>query len=166
MEVTSCTTHVKKHAKHQMMITKLQTYNDVTYAKYRSSDLDVLKRNCEERNWFFGSIKIPKFEYVIKENKILIQSEFMFGVQLNQVDIPDHQSTIYNELVNIDNIEELYGFKDLTLDNFIIRSDDGKQLDNNEPYWNFAYVDHEGFTKCTKKDKKKKFEEQIKRWIL
>ena len=85
MQVSDATTHVKYYASHQMMITKLQTFNDLEHSKVAEKNLKILKSNMEDNNWFFNSIRIPKFDFSTNfdKNQIIIYSEFMFGTQVN-----------------------------------------------------------------------------------
>ena len=63
MKVSDATTHVKYYASHQMMITKLQTFNDLKYTAGAEQSLRILQSNMERHNWFLGEISIPKFSY-------------------------------------------------------------------------------------------------------
>lgn len=163
MKVSDCTAHVKKSATHRMMITKLQTYKDDELATLRANNLQVLKDNAETSNWFVNSIRIPRFDFVQEENVITIQSEFMFGRQLHPQEGKDWHQRIYDEMVDTNDINGYYGFKDYTFMNFIIRGN--HPLSNDEPNWNISYVDLEGFCRCTKEDRKVNFAKNYERWL-
>jgi len=154
MKVSEATTHVKYYASHQMMITKLQTFNDLKYTSGAEQSLRVLKSTMEDCDWFLGDIKIPKFDYDVNfdKNQITTHSEFMFGTQVNWNSGWRLKDFIYDNMVDIDGD---YGFKDYSLENFIERGN--KPLGKNESPWNLAYVDLEAFCKCTKDDRKKAF---------
>jgi len=180
MKVSNATTHVKYYASHQMMITKLQTFNDLKYTAGAEKSLRLLQLNMEKNDWFLGEIRIPRFNYNInfKTNQVVIFSEYMFGTQINPLTAREFKDTIYNSMVSNEqswiyqegiqflrsNDEKLkikavkekdYGFKDYTLENFIIRGT--KPLGKDEPHWDIAYVDIEAFCGCTKDDRKKAF---------
>jgi len=171
MKVSDATTHVKYYASHQMVITKLQTFNDAVYTHGAEKSLRILQLNMERLNWFLGDIRIPKFNYNVnfEKNQVTIYSEYMFGTQVNWNSgwrlkdviydsmIKNDQTWIYQE--GIEHIRTLktknYGFKDYSLENFIERGN--KPLGKNEPEWNLAYVDLEAFCECTKEDREKAF---------
>lgn len=188
MKVNQATTHVKYYASHQMMITKLQTFNDLKYTAGAEQSLRILQLNMERFNWFLGDIRIPKFDYHVdfKTNQVTIYSEFMFGTQLYPNIAYPNKDVIYDSMINSDQIwfyqeginpakyktyDELitkrssmsmktvksknYGFKDYSLENFIMRGT--KPLGKDEPHWNIAYVDLEAFCECTNDDRKKAF---------
>lgn len=172
MKVSDATTHVKYYASHQMMITKLQTFNDSAYTEGAEQSLRILQSNMERHNWFLGEIRIPKFHYNVdlNTNQITIFSEYMFGTQINPLTAREFKDTIYDSMVNNDEMwfyqegiklmrsvkSVNYGFKDYTLENFIVRGT--KPLGKDEPHWNIAYVDIEAFCGCTKDNRKKAFE--------
>jgi len=179
MKVSEATTHVKYYASHQMVITKLQTFKDTSHTQGAEKSLRLLQLNMERHNWFLGDIRIPKFNYNInlKTNQVTIYSEYMFGTQIHPLIANEFKDTIYNNMVNCDKtwiyqegiqlIRTLktknYGFKDYSLENFIIRGTKPQAKD--EPHWNIAYVDIEAFCECTEDDRKKAFkfyESQIK----
>ena len=179
MKISDATTHVKYYANHQMVITKLQTFKNATYVGGAEKSLRILQSNMERHNWFLGDIRIPKFNYNInlKTNQVTIYSEYMFGTQIHPLIANEFKDTIYNNMVNSDKTwiyqegirlirtlkTENYGFKDYSLENFIIRGTKPQAKD--EPHWNIAYVDIEAFCECTEDDRKKAFktyESQIK----
>ena len=179
MQVSDATTHVKYYASHQMMITKLQTFNDLKYTAGAEQSLRILQLNMERLNWFLGDIRIPKFNYNVnfEKNQVTIYSEYMFGTQIHPLIANEFKDTIYNNMVNSNKTwiyqegiqlirtlkTENYGFKDYSLENFIIRGTKPQAKD--EPHWNIAYVDIEAFCECTEDDRKKAFkfyESQIK----
>ena len=43
MKISDATTHVKYYASHQMMITKLQTFNDIKYTAGAEQSLRILQ---------------------------------------------------------------------------------------------------------------------------
>ena len=154
MKVSDAITHEKYYANHQMIITKLQTFNDPIYTKGTEKSLRILKSTMENRNWFFNEIKIPRFNFDVDldKNQIVTYSEFMFGTQVNWNSGWRLKDFIYNSMVDTD---EDYGFKDFSLENFIERGT--KPLGKDEPPWDLAYVDLEAFCECTKKDREKAF---------
>tara|TARA_B100001057_G_scaffold23815_1_gene22037 strand:- start:792 stop:1337 length:546 start_codon:yes stop_codon:yes gene_type:complete len=174
MKVNEATTHVKYYASHQMVITKLQTFNDSVYTQGAEKGLRILQLNMERLNWFLGDIRIPKFNYNVnfKTNQVTIYSEYMFGTQINPLIAREFKDTIYDSMVNTDQtwvyqeVDEFararshktknYGFKDYSLENFIVRGT--KPLGKDEAHWNIAYVDLEAFCECTYDDRKIKFE--------
>lgn len=179
MKISDATTHVKYYASHQMMITKLQTFNDIKYTAGAEQSLRILQLNMERLNWFLGDIRIPKFNYNVnfEKNQVTIYSEYMFGTQIHPLIANEFKDTIYNNMVNSNKTwiyqegiqlirtlkTENYGFKDYSLENFIIRGTKPQAKD--EPHWNIAYVDIEAFCECTEDDRKKAFkfyESQIK----
>ena len=171
MKVNQATTHVKYYASHQMVITKLQTFNELEHVQGTEKSLRILQLNMERLNWFLGDVRIPKFNYNInyKTNQVTTFSEFMFGTQIHPKTAFSFRDTIYNSMINNDEtwiyqegIElmrtlktENYGFKDYSLENFITRGT--KPLGKGEPHWDLAYVDLEAFCQCTKYDRKKAF---------
>ena len=188
MQVSDATTHVKYYASHQMMITKLQTFNDLKYTAGAEQSLRILQLNMERLNWFLGDIRIPKFNYYVnfKTNQVTVYSEYMFGTQMYPDIACENKDIIYDSMVNSDQTwcyqeginpanyktyDELeakrssmlmrtvktknYGFKDYSLENFIIRGT--KPLGKDEPHWNIAYVDLEAFCECSNDDRKKAF---------
>ena len=180
MNVNEATTHVKYYANHQMMITKLQTFNDSVYTEGAEKSLRLLQLNMERLNWFIGDIRIPRFNYNInfKTNQVVIFSEYMFGTQVNPLTAHEFKDIIYDSMVSNEQswiyqegiqflrsndkklkittvTEKDYGFKDYSLENFIVRGT--KPLGKDEPYWDIAYVDIEAFCGCTKDDRKKAF---------
>jgi hypothetical protein len=161
MKVSDATCHVKPYATHQMMITKLQTYNLLEKAKEFARWLEVLKIKMKSDNWFIGSVRIPKFDYKIQENKITIEAEYMFGKQLDISSASGWRDIIYNDMVDVD---KNYGFRDYTFDNFIIR--ETRPLGIKEPNWTIAYVDLEAFCQCTKVDRIDCFKRHYERWML
>ena len=188
MKVNDATTHVKYYASHQMMITKLQTFNDAVYTQGAEKSLRILQLNMERLNWFLGDIRIPKFNYNVnfEKNQVKIYSEYMFGTQIYPKIAYENKDVIYDSMVNSDQTwfyqeginpakyktyDELmterssmsmktvksknYGFKDYSLENFIVRGT--KPLGKDEPHWDIAYVDLEAFCECTNDDRKKAF---------
>ena len=188
MKVNDATTHVKYYASHQMMITKLQTFNDAVYTRGAEKSLRILQLNMERLNWFLGDIRIPKFNYNVnfEKNQVKIYSEYMFGTQIYPKIAYENKDVIYDSMVNSDQTwfyqeginpakyktyDELmterssmsmktvksknYGFKDYSLENFIVRGT--KPLGKDEPHWDIAYVDLEAFCECTNDDRKKAF---------
>tara|TARA_Y100000022_G_scaffold86574_1_gene74614 strand:- start:155 stop:703 length:549 start_codon:yes stop_codon:yes gene_type:complete len=174
MKVSNATTHVKYYASHQMMITKLQTFNDLENFLSAEKNLKVLKSNMEKNNWVFNSIRIPKFDFStnLDKNQITTYSEFMFGTQIHPLIAFQFKDTIYDSMVNATHYNDEpwfykddfkliklrnqnWGFKDYSLENFIIRGT--KPLGKDEPHWDIAYVDLEAFCECTNDDRKKAF---------
>ena len=171
MKVSDATTHVKYYANHQMVITKLQTFNELEHVQGTEKSLRILQLNMERLNWFLGDIRIPKFNYNVnfEKNQVKIYSEYMFGTQIYPKIAYENKDVIYDSMVNSDqtwfyqegikHITTLktknYGFKDYSYENFIVRGT--KPLGKDEPHWDIAYVDLEAFCECTNDDRKKAF---------
>jgi len=104
MRISEATTHVKYYASHQMMITKLQTFNDIKYTAGAEQSLRVLQLNMERLNWFLGDIRIPKFSYTVnfETNQITTHAEYMFGTQVNWNSGSRFKDVIYDSMVNSD----------------------------------------------------------------
>ena len=104
MKVNDATTHVKYYASHQMMITKLQTFNDLKYTAGAEQSLRILQLNMERLNWFLGDIRIPKFNYNVnfEKNQVKIYSEYMFGTQIYPKIAYENKDVIYDSMVNSD----------------------------------------------------------------
>ena len=104
MKVSDATTHVKYYANHQMVITKLQTFNELEHVQGTEKSLRILQLNMERLNWFLGDVRIPKFNYNInyKTNQVTTFSEFMFGTQIHPKTAFSFRDTIYNSMINND----------------------------------------------------------------
>jgi len=65
------------YSKAIMMITKLQTFNDIKYTAGAEQSLRVLQLNMERLNWFLGDIRIPKFNYYVnfKTNQAFVKKK-------------------------------------------------------------------------------------------
>ena len=149
MKITDATTHRKPYGNHQMMISKLCTYDCKRILIRTVENLNMLKKKVETNNYFYGRFRIPKFSYEIKGLQLHINMEFMFGKQLNPSRIPNGhwaqwkkiRDMVYEDMVNID---DPMAFTDFTLDNFIVRG--GKPLGEGDQPWEIAYVDLEAYS--------------------
>lgn len=162
MKISEATIHRKPYANHQMMITKLCTYDHINILNWTVSNLEQLKSEVEDNNWFYRRIRIPKFSYVAKKNQLMIKMEFMFGKQLNlsSSNKQKWKNIVWEDMVNID---DRYAFKDYNLDNFILRGT--KPQGENDPPWEIAFVDLEAYVETKKSDRITSFEND-KQWQL
>ena len=153
MKITDATTHKKPnvrghaYANHQMMISKLCTYDLKRTLIRNVENLNMLKKKVETNNYFYGRFRIPKFSYEIKGLQLHINMEFMFGKQLNRSGMMGRKTfsafrdMVYEDMVNIN---DPMAFIDFNLDNFIIRG--SKPLGEGDQPWEIAYVDLEAYT--------------------
>jgi len=170
MNIEEAEIHQKEFQKTQMMITKLSIYDpDLpmlgggSLCDFHYNALINLKSVCEDNDYFFGSIRIPRFEFErIDDNTILNKIEFLFGRQLNTVDIAHNErisDQIWEDIVinkkdnkvlhtHLDGqIKRRFAFNDFQSDNFIINT--GKKLSSDAKPWTLAYVDLEAFVPCS-----------------
>ena len=147
MKITDATTHRKPYGNHQMMISKLCTYDLKRTLIRNVENLNMLKKKVETNNYFYGRFRIPKFSYEIKGLQLHINMEFMFGKQLCRSGMMGRKTfsafrdMVYEDMVNID---DPMAFIDFNLDNFIVRG--GKPLGEGDQPWEIAYVDLEAYT--------------------
>jgi hypothetical protein len=164
IKVSEATVHRKPHVKHQLMITKLCTFDEQHRLEHNVKNLEKLKSKISPTNYFCGRIKIPKFSYEVKGKQLTIKMEYMFGEQLNFWVLGRNYSKwkdiIFEDMVIAD---DKIGFNDYTLDNFIIRG--ARPLGNNEPNWEIAYVDLEAYYHLSDLERIIKFK-NTKEWQL
>jgi len=169
MHITDTEIHQKEFQKTQMMITKLSKYDPELHMEgggslcdFHYNALTHLKSVCEDNNYFFGSTRIPRFDFErIDDNTILNKIEFLFGRQLNTVDIANNShisDQIWNDIVinkkdnkvlltHLDGqTKRRFAFDDFQPDNFVINQ--GKRLSADAMPWTLAYVDLEAFLPC------------------
>ena len=146
MKITDATTHRKPYANHQMMISKLCTYDHKRTLIRNVKNLNTLKKKVETNNYFYGRFRIPKFTYEIKGLQLHMNIEFMFGKQLCRYGMMGRKTfsafrdMVYEDMINID---DPMAFIDFNLDNFIIRG--SKPLGEGDQPWEIAYVDLEAY---------------------
>jgi len=111
--------HNKGHVNHTMVLTKSSEYRLLNDAVHHEAMLERLHYNRK----LFNRIYIPEFTWSREKNVIKLEMEYIWGRQLNRIDLKYHQGLskiIYEDIV-LGNEE--YGFKDLAIPNFIIRED-------------------------------------------
>ena len=146
MKISEATIHRKPYGNHQMMITKLCTYDNRSHLDWTYRNLEKLRNEVEPNNWFYGRIRIPKFSVEVKKKQMMIKMEFMFGKQLNLSSVNQKwKDIVWNDMVNV---KGHTAFKDYNLDNFIIRGT--KPQGENEIPWEIAYVDLEAYAETIK----------------
>tara|TARA_B100000927_G_C16407039_1_gene445758 strand:- start:214 stop:729 length:516 start_codon:yes stop_codon:yes gene_type:complete len=151
MKIEDTITHDKIDQTQQMLLTKLCCYDpDVVIPGHKNLSYfyeyqyELLKNTCAANNYFFGQIRIPRFEvYRIDENTLKIENEYIFGRQLHyEHEFFDYyKEIIYNSLV-------LRSYKhvscnDFGPDNFILKG--SKKGIESDVDWEISYVDLEGF---------------------
>jgi len=169
MRITNCTAQIKPYARHQLMITKLQTFKRIHQARDAALRLKILKSVMKRQKWFIGRVRIPKFDYVLEGKKLITNSEFMYGKQFWPDNAKTLKDVIHDDLVQWSYIDRLhgdilnqkilpmeYGFIDFNLENFVIRNRD--LIGKGEKNWEFAFVDLEAFGECS-------LEERTDKWI-
>ena len=170
MHIEDTLQHKKEFCTSQIKVTKLVRYADIPMEKPWKSQFDFqynclkrLKEDCEENNYFFGEVRIPKFDFeMYDDHSILIESELLFGRQLTSLDMHAYAShgkpilkTIWDSVVSYPDVPDRYGFRDLNADNFIERGK--KKLMEGEPEWQLGFVDIESYQPCDLKESKREF---------
>ena len=109
-------------------------------------NLSLLQQHSIENKFYFGSIRIPKFTFDCHDLQILVQVEFIHGVQLHKYDQVSKPIVIRDLVRNNSD----YGFIDFTECN-IIRNTSGE----------LAYVDLESYGKHSSEYRMTKFRKQV-----
>ena len=146
MNINWCAENKKSHSIHQLMLTKLCTYFEKGTYNEKKESLSLLQQHCIENKFYFGSIRIPKFTFDCHDLQILLQIEFIHGVQLHRYDIKTSDVVIRDLIRN----KSDYGFIDFTECN-IIRNTSGE----------LAYVDLEAYGKHSSEYRMTKFRKQV-----
>ena len=146
MNINWCAENKKSHSIHQLMLTKLCTYFEKGTYNEKKESLSLLQQHCIENKSYFGSIRIPKFTFDCHDLQILLQIEFIHGVQLHRYDVKTSSVVIRDLIRN----KSDYGFIDFTECN-IIRNTSGE----------LAYVDLEAYGKHSSEYRMTKFRKQV-----
>ncbi len=146
MNINWCAENKKSHSIHQLMLTKLCTYFEKGTYNEKKESLSLLQQHCIENKSYFGSIRIPKFTFDCHDLQILLQIEFIHGVQLHRYDVKTSGVVIRDLIRN----KSDYGFIDFTECN-IIRNTSGE----------LAYVDLEAYGKHSSEYRMTKFRKQV-----
>ncbi len=146
MNINWCAENKKSHSIHQLMLTKLCTYFEKGTYNEKKESLSLLQQHCIENKSYFGSIRIPKFTFDCHDLQILLQIEFIHGVQLHRYDVKTSGVVIRDLIRN----KSDYGFSDFTECN-IIRNTSGE----------LAYVDLESYGKHSSEYRMTKFRKQV-----
>ena len=128
------------------MLTKLCTYFEKGTYNQKKENLSLLQQHSIENKFYFGSIRIPKFTFDCHDLQILVQVEFIHGVQLHRYDVKTSGVVIRDLIRN----KSDYGFIDFTECN-IIRNTSGE----------LAYVDLEAYGKHSSEYRMTKFRKQV-----
>ena len=153
MKITDCTKHKKYYATHQLMMSKLCTYENAYTLMWNIRNLQKLKEKLEDTNYFYGRFRIPKFSFETRGLQLYLKMEYMFGKQVyKELVTKELRDMVWEDMVNTD---DTYAFKDLNLDNFIRRGT--KPLAEGDPYWEYAYVDLEAYSTSDKPKRVDKF---------
>ena len=146
MNINWCAENKKSHSIHQLMLTKLCTYFEKGTYNQKKENLSLLQQHSIENKFYFGSIRIPKFTFDCHDLQILVQVEFIHGVQLHKYDQVSKPIVIRDLVRNNSD----YGFIDFTECN-IIRNTSGE----------LAYVDLESYGKHSSEYRMTKFRKQV-----
>tara|TARA_B000000609_G_C24166310_1_gene347158 strand:- start:522 stop:971 length:450 start_codon:yes stop_codon:yes gene_type:complete len=146
MNINWCAENKKPKSVHQLMLTKLCTYFEKGTYNQKKENLSLLQQHSIENKFYFGSIRIPKFTFDCHDLQILLQIEFIHGVQLHRYDIKTSDVVIRDLIRN----KSDYGFIDFTECN-IIRNTSGE----------LAYVDLEAYGKHSSEYRMTKFRKQV-----
>ena len=146
MNINWCAENKKPKSVHQLMLTKLCTYFEKGTYNQKKENLSLLQQHSIENKFYFGSIRIPKFTFDCHDLQILLQIEFIHGVQLHRYDIKTSGVVIRDLIRN----KSDYGFIDFTECN-IIRNTSGE----------LAYVDLEAYGKHSSEYRMTKFRKQV-----
>ena len=119
--------HNKTFVTHQMLLSKISTYDSLARAVHQEDMYNLLYDNRES----FSRIYIPQFTHSRYQNEIKLEMEFVWGVQMCITTPQSYYKIIYEDIVLSD---KKNGFKDLTYHNFIV-------MENNY----LAYVDLESY---------------------
>ncbi len=146
MNINWCAENKKPKSVHQLMLTKLCTYFEKGTYNQKKENLSLLQQHSIENKFYFGSIRIPKFTFDCHDLQILLQIEFIHGVQLHRYDVKTSDVVIRDLIRN----KSDYGFIDFTECN-IIRNTSGE----------LAYVDLEAYGKHSSEYRMTKFRKQV-----
>ena len=146
MNINWCAENKKPKSVHQLMLTKLCTYFEKGTYNEKKESLSLLQQHCIENKSYFGSIRIPKFTFDCHDLQILVQVEFINGMQLHKYDVKTSDIVIRDLIRN----KSDYGFIDFTECN-IIRNTSGE----------LAYVDLEAYGKHSSEYRMTKFRKQV-----
>jgi len=146
MNINWCAENKKPKSVHQLMLTKLCTYFEKGTYNQKKENLSLLQQHSIENKFYFGSIRIPKFTFDCHDLQILVQVEFIHGVQLHKYDQVSKPIVIRDLVRNNSD----YGFIDFTECN-IIRNTSGE----------LAYVDLESYGKHSSEYRMTKFRKQV-----
>ncbi len=146
MNINWCAENKKPKSVHQLMLTKLCTYFEKGTYNQKKENLSLLQQHSIENKFYFGSIRIPKFTFDCHDLQILLQIEFIHGVQLHRYDVKTSGVVIRDLIRN----KSDYGFIDFTECN-IIRNTSGE----------LAYVDLEAYGKHSSEYRMTKFRKQV-----
>ena len=146
MNINWCAENKKPKSVHQLMLTKLCTYFEKGTYNQKKENLSLLQQHSIENKFYFGSIRIPKFTFDCHDLQILVQVEFILGVQLHKYDQVSKPIVIRDLVRNNSD----YGFIDFTECN-IIRNTSGE----------LAYVDLESYGKHSSEYRMTKFRKQV-----
>ena len=146
MNLNWCAENKKPKSVHQLMLTKLCTYFEKGTYNQKKENLSLLQQHSIENKFYFGSIRIPKFTFDCHDLQILVQVEFIHGVQLHKYDQVSKPIVIRDLVRNNSD----YGFIDFTECN-IIRNTSGE----------LAYVDLESYGKHSSEYRMTKFRKQV-----
>jgi len=146
VNINWCAENKKPKSVHQLMLTKLCTYFEKGTYNQKKENLSLLQQHSIENKFYFGSIRIPKFTFDCHDLQILVQVEFIHGVQLHRYDVKTSGVVIRDLIRN----KSDYGFIDFTECN-IIRNTSGE----------LAYVDLEAYGKHSSEYRMTKFRKQV-----
>ena len=146
MNINWCAENKKPKSVHQLMLTKLCTYFEKETYDQKKENLSLLHQHSIENKFYFGAIRIPKFTFDCHDLQILVQIEFINGMQLHKYDVKTSDIVIRDLIRN----KSDYGFIDFTECN-IIRNTSGE----------LAYVDLEAYGKHSSEYRMTKFRKQV-----
>ena len=140
----------KSFKTHTFIFKKITTYDfdptrpdrNILLAKQYENNLIELKKEN------FNRIKIPDYSVIREDNIVVVDVEFIKGIQLNESNKNNYQQIILEDLVlRLDSYGKRKTFHDYALKNFIIEDT------TNELY----YVDLEHYGEKTLEEQLKKF---------
>ena len=120
---------------HKFSLTKIIQFDNTDPLKYYEHLYGLLKEDND-----FGDIKIPKFDFKVKDTQLIVNSEFIKGRQWQDDDLWHNSELVFNNLVLKDGD---YSFKDYNAHNFISESETD----------DLYYVDFEGYDYCDIKER-------------
>ena len=140
----------KSFKTHTFLLTKITTFNFDSSRPYRHIMLAMqYEKNLNKlKKENFNRIKIPNYCVKRKDNIVVVDVEFIKGIQLNESSKNDYRQIILEDLVlRLDSYGKRKTFHDYALKNFIIEDT------TNELY----YVDLEHYGEKTLEEQLKKF---------